>query len=76
MFRPDMTAKVTYLLTTKLLYENLDILLPTITSIINTFLTTGTAPRDLKTAIVKRLLKKPALDQKNRLKNYCPINII
>ena len=42
---------------TTLLYENLDILLPTITNIINTSLTTGIVPRDLKTAIVKPLLK-------------------
>ena len=49
---------------TTLLYENLDILLPTITNIINTSLTTGIVPRDLKTAIVKPLLKKPSLDKK------------
>ena len=58
---------------TTLLYENLDILLPTITNIINTSLTTGIVPRDLKTAIVKPLLKKPSLD-KNLLKNYRPIS--
>ena len=49
------------------------ILLPTITNIINTSLTTGIVPRGLKTAIVKPLLKKPLLD-KNLLKNYCPIS--
>ena len=43
---------------TTLLYENLDILLPTITNIINTSLTTGIVPPDLKTAVVKPLLKK------------------
>ena len=58
---------------TTLLYENLYILLPTITNIINTSLTTGIVPRDLKTAIVKPLLKKPSLD-KNLLKNYRPIS--
>ena len=57
---------------TTLLYENLDILLPTITNI-NTSLTTGIVPPDLKTAIVKPLLKKPSLD-KNLLKNYRPIS--
>ena len=56
-----------------LLYENLDILLPTTTNIINTSLTTGIVPRDLKTAIVKPLLKKPSLD-KNHLKNYRPVS--
>ena len=58
---------------TTLLYENLDILLPIIMNIINTSLTTGIVPRDLKTAVVKPLLKKPSLD-KNLLKNYCPIS--
>ena len=56
---------------TMLLYENLDILLPTIMNIINTSLTTGIVPRDLKTAVVKPLLKKPSLD-KNLFKNYRP----
>ena len=55
---------------TTLLYENLDILLLTI---INTSLTTGIVPHDLKTAVVKPLLKKPLLD-KNLLKNYRPIS--
>ena len=58
---------------TTLLYENRDILLLTITNIINTSLITGTVPPDLKTAIVKTLLKKPSLD-KNLLKNYRPIS--
>ena len=56
---------------TMLLYENRDILLPTIMNIINTSLTTGIIPRDLKTAVVKPLLKKPSLD-KYLLKNYRP----
>ena len=64
-----------------LLYENLDILLPTIT---NTSLTTGIVPCDLKTAIgnwpedchcYKPLLKKPSLN-KNLLKEYCPIHYL
>ena len=61
---------------TTLLYENLDILLPTITNIINTSLTTGIVPPDLKTAIVKPLLKKPSHDKQNKkkLKNYRPIS--
>ena len=58
---------------TTLLYDNLDILLPTIINIINTSLTTGIVPRGLKLVIVKPLLKKPSLD-KNLLKNYCPIS--
>ena len=58
---------------TTLLYENHDVLLPTITNIINTSLTIGIVPRYLKTAIVKPLLKKSSLD-KNLLKNYGPIS--
>ena len=41
--------------------------------IINTSLTTGIVPRDLKSAIIKPLLKKPSLD-KNLLKNYRPVS--
>ena len=58
---------------TELLYENLDVLLPTVTNIINTSLASGFVPPDFKTAIVKPLLKKPSLDQ-NVLKNYRPIS--
>ena len=43
------------------------------TNIINTSLTTGIVPRDLKTAVVKPLLKNPSFD-KNLLKNYRPIS--
>ena len=46
---------------------------PSITYIINTSLTTGIVPRDLKTATVKALLKKPSFDN-NLLKNYSPIS--
>ena len=46
---------------TKLLYENLDVPLPTITNIINTPLASGLVQSDFKTAIVKPLLKTPAL---------------
>ena len=58
---------------TELLYENLDVLLPTITNIINISLASGFVPPDFKTAIVKPLLKKPSLDQ-NVLKNFRPIS--
>ena len=43
---------------TKLLYENLGVLLPTITNIIITSLASRFVPPDFKTAIVKHLLKK------------------
>ena len=59
---PAKSCELDPILTT-LLYENLDILLPTITKIINTSLTTGIVPRDLKTVIVKPLLKKLSLDK-------------
>ena len=58
---------------TTLLYENLDILLPSITQIINSSLTSGTVPDQFKIAVVKPLLKSPTLD-KNDLKNYRPIS--
>ena len=58
---------------TKLLYDNLDVLLPTITNLINLSLSTGSVPCDLKTAIVRPLLKKPSLD-KEQLKNYRPVS--
>ena len=47
--------------------------MPIITNIINTSLTTGIVPRDLKTAVVKPLLQKPSPD-KTLLKNYRPIS--
>ena len=56
---------------TELLYENLDVLLLTITNIINTSLASGFVPPDFKTAIV--LLKKPSFNQ-NVLKNYRPVS--
>ena len=58
---------------TKLLYDNLETLLPAITSLINMSLCSGIVPSDLKTAVVKPLLKKPSLD-KNLLKNYRPVS--
>ena len=57
-------------------YGNLDVLLPTITIIINTSLVSGVVPPDLKTAIDNPLLKKKkkSLPGKNVLKNYRPIS--
>jgi len=63
---PDKSCELGPIPTT-LLYENVDIHLPTITNV-NKSLTIDTVPRDLKTAIVKPLLKKPSVD-KNLLKN-------
>ena len=50
-------------------------LLPFITDIINTSLTTGVFPADLKKAIVRPLLKKHNLDH-NNLSNYRPVSNI
>ena len=59
---------------TKFLYKNrLDVLLPTITNIINTSLASGLVLPDFKTAIVKPLLRNPSLNQ-NVLKKYRPIS--
>ena len=60
-------------LPTKLLVEHLDVLLPTITQIMNDSIVSGTVPSDFKSAIVKPLLKKNSLDP-NELKNYRPIS--
>ena len=50
-------------------------LLPFITDIINTSLSTGIFPADLKKAILRPLLKKHNLDQ-NNLSNYRPVSNI
>lgn len=60
-------------LPTTLLLEHLDVLIPSITSIINASLLTGSVPSDLKIALVKPLLKKLSLD-KEQLKNYRPVS--
>ena len=58
---------------TKLLYKTLEVLLPTITNILNESLTWGIVPSEFKTAVVKPLLKKLSLDP-NVLKNYRSIS--
>ena len=58
---------------TPLLLECLDAVLPVLTSIVNTSLTSGIYPSIYKTAIVKPLLKKSTLDP-NDLKNYRPVS--
>ena len=58
---------------TGLMHDNLDILLPTITNLINESLVSGSVPLCWKKAVVKPLLKKPSLDQ-NELKNYRPVS--
>ena len=58
---------------TTLMYECMDVLLPSLTHITNESLTTGVFPPDFKTAIAKPQLKKQNLDP-NNVKNYRPIS--
>ena len=58
---------------TSLLFDCIDILLPTLQRIINDSLSSGIVPSIFKSAIVKPLLKKPSLDA-NSLKNYRPVS--
>jgi hypothetical protein len=58
---------------TRLMLDNLDLLLPILTKLINESLLSGSVPPVWKTAVVKPLLKKPSLDQ-NELKNYRPVS--
>ena len=60
-------------LPTPLLIENLDVLLPVLTQIVNNSLASGVFPSLFKTALVKPLLKKSSLDV-NILKNYRPVS--
>src|SRR6218665_2636746 len=58
---------------TTLLKECTDLLVPTITKIINLSLSTSTFPMQFKDSVIKPLLKKPSLD-KVLLSNYRPIS--
>ena len=58
---------------TSLTKQYLDALVPVITKIINTSLTTGIVPDCFKSALVKPLLKKSGLDV-NDLKNFRPVS--
>ena len=53
--------------------KDMDALIPLITNIINSSLSSGLVPAALKEAVVKPLLKKPNLDV-NVLKNYRPVS--
>lgn len=60
-------------LPTHLLKSNLEILLPTLTKIVNTSLSSASMPQSLKSATVTPLLKKPSLNGED-LKNYRPVS--
>ncbi len=62
-------------LPTWLLKENIDVVLPVLTDIVNTSLTSGVFPMDLKQTIVTPILKKTTLDC-NDLNNYRPVSNI
>ena len=70
MKSPNKTCSLDVLPTT-LLKQTLDIQIPTLVNIINMSFASGSFPRQLKTAVVKPLLKRPSLD-KNNLQNYRP----
>ena len=58
---------------TPLLVECLNTLLPSLTALVNSSLSSGIFPEVFKTALVTQLLKKKSLAQ-NELKNYCPVS--
>ena len=58
---------------TRLLKQCLPVVVPAITSIINTTFDSGTVPSSLKLANIRPILKKPGLD-KNATQNYRPIS--
>ena len=58
---------------THLLIECLDAVLPSLTALFNSSLTSGIFPQEFKSALVSPLLKKATLDQ-NLLKNYRPVS--
>ena len=58
---------------TRLLKQCLPVVVPAITSIINTTFESGTVPSSLKLANIRPILKKPGLD-KNAMQNYRPIS--
>ena len=60
-------------LQTWLLKQNVCTIVPVLLSIVNTSLSTGTFPTNLKDAVVTPLLKGPSLN-KNILQNYRPVS--
>ncbi|XP_072033093.1 uncharacterized protein [Amphiura filiformis] len=58
---------------TSILKDHIDLLLPTITNIVNLSLEASTFPMQFKSAVVKPLLKKATLDSEN-LRNYRPVS--
>ena len=57
---------------TWLLHHNKETILPVITKIVNTSLSSGVFPASLKCALITPILKKPGLDS-NLLSNYRPV---
>ena len=85
-FKPATTSEITSIIKkasnascpldpipTRLLNDVLSVLSPIITQIVNASLQSGIFPSELKSAIVRPLLKKPSLDCEI-LKNYRPVS--
>ena len=85
-FKPATTSEITSIIKkasnascpldpipTRLLNDVLSVLSPIITQIVNASLESGIFPSELKSAIVRPLLKKPSLDCEI-LKNYRPVS--
>ncbi len=60
-------------LPTWLLKENLEVLLPVLTELVNLSITTGIFPSEMKEAVITPLLKKATLDPE-LLKNFRPVS--
>ena len=86
MFRPTNALEITEIvkrsskatcsldpIPTSLLHDLLPILSPVTADLVNSSLATGVFPSELKSAVIKPLLKKPGLDT-DVLKNFRPVS--
>ena len=67
------SSSIVDVLPTRILVDNIDVLIPFITCLFNCSLSEGIFPDCFKTACVRPLLKKPSLDS-NVLRNYRPVS--
>ena len=58
---------------TQFLFQHIDVLIDSVTTIVNDSLISGVMPLCFRQAIISPLIKKPNLDQ-NELKNYRPVS--
>ena len=73
IMRSPKSSSVVDTVPTRILVDNIDVLLPFITCLINCSLSQGIFPSLFKNACVRPLLKKPSLDR-NVLRNYRPVS--